>query len=120
MVVFIYPCKKRTPMWIVFKLFLYILLASTIVFSIHSNFIRNNYKEKYNTSNINNIIQNPHNGTVYGGESVTIKPNLNYQKEPTFDPDLLKSIDPANSYNYTNRDTSSTIDSLLTEVENQI
>lgn len=77
LIIMLYPCKKGTPMWILFKLFLYVLMLIVVVFSIHNSFIKNDYKEKYLKSNVNNLINNIHGGHVYGEEMVKVSPQLN-------------------------------------------
>ncbi len=53
------------------------------MFSIHSSFIRNNYKEKYLNSNVNTLMNNIHGGeAVYNNEKIKVQPNLEIKEEP--------------------------------------
>ncbi len=75
-IMLIYPCKKDTPLWLLFKTFLYIMIVIMMSFSIHSNFIRNNYKEKYLNNNVSTMMNNTHGGVVYVDEKVDVRPRL--------------------------------------------
>lgn len=77
MILLLYPAKRGSPAWLILKLFLYILMAITIVFSIHNSFIRNNYKEKYLNNNVSSLMDNIHGGgLVYGNDKIKVQPNL--------------------------------------------
>ena len=82
-IMLIYPAKKNSPSWLLLKLFLYIFIGITFMFSIHSSFIRNNYKEKYLNSNVNTLMNNIHGGeAVYNNEKIKVQPNLEIKEEP--------------------------------------
>ena len=72
----IYPCKKNTPMWIIFKLYIYILIISTIIISIHNNFIKSDFKEKYLNENVNHLMNNIHGANYDQKDKVEVIPDF--------------------------------------------
>ncbi len=52
------------------------MIVIMMSFSIHSNFIRNNYKEKYLNNNVSTMMNNTHGGVVYVDEKVDVRPRL--------------------------------------------
>jgi hypothetical protein len=79
-IMLLYPGKKGTPVWVIFKLFLYIMMIITVVFSIHNSFIKNNYKEKYLNSNVSDLMDNIHGGRMYNDEKISVQPHLDSYK----------------------------------------
>ncbi len=68
------------------------MFTTAIIFSIHSNFIRNNYKEKYTNNNVSDLMHNVHGGFIYEGDKVAVKPNFESRVEHA-EEDLLGDID---------------------------
>lgn len=83
-IVILYPCQKNTPFYLLFKLFLYIAGVTLITFAMHSNFIKNDYKEKYLKSSHEDLITNLHGGAEqYSEEKIDIKPDVDVQQMNT-------------------------------------
>ncbi len=98
---FIYPCKKGTPSWILIKIFLYVLSINTIVFAIHNSIIKNNYKEKYLNNNVDTLMQNVYGGNkspIYETEKLPVEANFrentyeNKEENDTSVEDLLREL----------------------------
>lgn len=80
LLMFLYPCKKNTPLWILFKIFIYILTIMVFTLSIHNSLVRNRYKSQYQDTSINNMMDTIHGGRndiVYNNEKMQVNPKLN-------------------------------------------
>lgn len=83
---FMYPAKKGTPAWILFKIFLYIVAINTIILSVHNSIISNNYKEKYLDKSSDQFISNINKSGGYKLNNDHIKVNPSFdQKEYTYE-----------------------------------
>lgn len=75
----IYPCEKDTPPWILLRIFLYLVVANTLVFSVHHSIISNKYEEKYSNDESGKFITNINRkggNSIYNKESIEVKPNF--------------------------------------------
>ena len=71
----IYPCKKGTPIYILGKLFLYVLLISVSLLSLHSSIIKNDYQQKYSDQTMGTFINKiGGKNEIYREDMVEIKP----------------------------------------------
>jgi hypothetical protein len=76
--VFIYPCAEDTPSWAFAKIFIYLFIANTVIFSAHYSIMSNKYKEKIvdraSTDFITNI--NRRGGSIYDRDSIRVVPKF--------------------------------------------
>lgn len=75
---FIYPCKKDTPSWILLKVLLYVFIINIAILSLHNSIIKNDYKEKYLNTNIDTFMTNINNrdNAIYEQDNVKVMPNF--------------------------------------------
>lgn len=84
MVLFIYPCKKDTPGWVLVKLFIYIFAINTIIFSARYSMMSNQINEKSNDESSSNFITNINRrggSNVYNNESIKVVPNFSEHRQ---------------------------------------
>lgn len=77
-IMFIYPCKKDTPSWLLLKVLLYVFIVNIALLSLHNSIIKNDYKEKYLNSNIDEFMNNVNNrdNGIYGEENIKVSPTF--------------------------------------------
>jgi hypothetical protein len=77
LIMIIYPCKKNTPTWLLFKLGFYIFILTLGIIVMHDGVVLTTLKEKIggreNESFINNIHSDKN--IAFGDESVIVSPN---------------------------------------------
>lgn len=57
-IMIIYPCKKNTPLWVVFKLGFYILLCTTGILLVHDIILRKTFDDSHKQNTDNTFIKN--------------------------------------------------------------
>jgi Ca2+/Na+ antiporter len=76
LIMVIYPCKKNTPMWLLFKLFLYILISIVFVLYLHNSTIKNNYEKKYRNNNLEKFIGGMESNSItHSNDIIEVSPN---------------------------------------------
>lgn len=77
-IMFIYPCRKDTPSWLLLKVLLYVFIINIAILSLHNSIIKNDYKEKYLNSNIDNFMNNVNNrdNGIYDEENIKVSPTF--------------------------------------------
>ena len=83
LIIFIYPCKKDTPSWILVKLFIYLFTVNAIIFSAQHSMTLNNYKEKSSDVKSDEFITNinKRGGNIYNKENIKVVPNFNEREQ---------------------------------------
>ncbi len=77
-IMFIYPCKKDTPSWLLLKVLLYVFIINIAILSLHNSIVKNDYKEKYLNTNIDNFMNNVNNrdNGIYEEENIKVSPTF--------------------------------------------
>jgi uncharacterized membrane protein len=76
LIMIIYPAKKNTPPWMLFKLGFYIFIISLGVIVMHDGVVLSAIKEKMGGDESTDFIDGLHGGNVaFGGNSITVSPN---------------------------------------------
>lgn len=76
-VVIVYPCKKGTSMWLLFKLYLYILFVVFGFVALYEGFIIHTFQTKHSDNKLNNMVNSfKTNELIYGNDMVKISPKI--------------------------------------------
>jgi hypothetical protein len=76
-ILFVYPHKHASTR-LIFKVLLYIFAANVVVLALHSNFVKESYKNKYLNKNMSNFIDDIH---AYGGNNIYADDKIRIQPE---------------------------------------
>lgn len=107
--VFIYPCKRGTPFWVIFKVLLYVFAINMITLSIHNSMTRTMYSENTLNNNSDRLIESITNtGGAFADDNIQVKPTLDSHG---------REYEVEESYEDTEPET---IEELLDDVEKQI
>ena len=109
--IFIYPCAEDTSSWAFAKLFIYLFIANTVVFSIHYSIMSNKYKEKIVEKNSSDFITNINRrgGAVYDKDTIRVVPKFETRIEDQIEDDA-ESV----------KNEPLTVSELLDNVENNL
>ena len=98
LIMIIYPCKKNTPSWLLFKLGFYVFILTLGIIVMHDGVVLTTLKEKIggreNEDFINGIHDNKH--SAFGGESITVSPSIQTTRE--YDNDNAPPDAPSGSH----------------------
>jgi hypothetical protein len=77
LIMIIYPCKKNTPTWLLFKLGFYVFILTLGIIVMHDGVVLTALKEKIGGRESESFIDNIHSdkNIAFGDESITVSPN---------------------------------------------
>lgn len=107
----IYPCKSDTPSWVMLKVFTYLVIVNTIVFSVHRSVLSNKYKEESSFKDNENIYNNIN---KVGGVGIYDEENI--KVVPTFSNQNDSCAEQSQSYHH-NENKEVTVSDILDDVE---
>lgn len=76
---FIYPCEEGTPPWILCRMFLYLVIVNTLVFSAHQSVLTKKYNEKYTHTESDTFITNINRkggNSIYHSDNIKVVPKF--------------------------------------------
>lgn len=113
---FIYP-QEHTPGWILVKVFIYIVILNTIVFSAHHAIIKDIYKDTAETKKSEEFMTNINNhkiGGIYQADNIRVVPKFEDHEDRDIDLDSKSSVISAVQSSH---QQPVTVSSLLDELE---
>jgi hypothetical protein len=78
LIMVIYPCKKNTPPWLLFKLGFYVFILSLGIIIMHDGVVLSTLKEKMGGRESETFIDNIHNNyknIAFNDDSIVVSPN---------------------------------------------
>jgi hypothetical protein len=89
LIMIIYPCKKNTPTWILFKLGFYVFIFTLGILIMHDGVVLSSLKEKIGGNESENFINNIHGDNIaFDKDSITVSPiTISEYNDPPNDSD---------------------------------
>jgi hypothetical protein len=80
-IMFIYPCKKGTPAWVLLKVYLYVFAVSLFFFYVHNSINCSKYEEKHLDRNVDNFIENIGGHNIYHEDKMDVLPMMTPRRQ---------------------------------------